>query len=57
MFDEGFYRVCRNVENSGMFAKDFIQHRYYGSMYTSLWQLESVTEVFMSEVVLTNLKI
>ena len=29
--------VCKNVENNEMFAKDFIQHKYCGSMFTSLF--------------------
>ena len=43
-----------------MFAKDFIEDRYYGPMFTSLFlkrRLESVMKVFMSKEVLANLKI
>ena len=49
--------------NAEMLTKDFIQHRYYGSMFTSFLlyasssQLESVTKIFVFKVVPTNLKI
>ena len=36
-FYEIIYFVCENPENIEMFAKDFIQHEYYGSMFTALF--------------------
>ena len=36
-FDNVCCYVHKNVENSEMFAEDFIQHRYYGSIFTSLF--------------------
>ena len=35
--------LCKNVEKIQMFAKDFIQHRYYGFMFTFLF-LHSLEE-------------
>ena len=49
--------VFKDVDNSEMFVKDFIQRRYYGSMLTCILfkgQLESVTKVLMSVRLLTS---
>ena len=31
------YELCSAIKNSEMFAKDLIQHKYYESMFTSLF--------------------
>ena len=36
-FDEGCCYVCKNVENTETFAKDFIEHRSYKSTFTFLF--------------------
>ena len=40
--DELFCCVYQIFENGDMFAKDFIQHRYYRSMFTPLYSLVSL---------------
>ena len=61
-FDEVCFCVCQNVENSGMFTKDFIQHRYYESLFTvlflrSLWLTTGKCyKGIMSKVFLADLK-
>ena len=61
-FDEVWCCVCKNVVNSEIFAKDFIQIDIMDlcllpcSWFCFKRRLESVVKVFISEVVLTNLK-
>ena len=63
-FDEVCCCVCKNVENSEMFAEDFFQHKYYGSVFTSLFlhSCENMIEkcykgIFMFKTLLANLNL
>ena len=35
-FDEVYFCTCKNVKTANFFAKDFIQHRCYGFIFTFL---------------------
>ena len=50
--------IYQIFENSDMFAKDFIQHRYYRSMFTPLFLwLKTPTKETMPKLDLENVKI
>ena len=47
----------KNFKNIEIFAKDLIQHRYYGSMFTTLFLhhfFESLVKVLLSKAVLAK---